>query len=156
MGKILSGMIAVIFMAGGLTALTIGGAAADHGYGPHANTRCFADALNNPRVGNPARVRFRVGTFGNGRARGVVSFKYERRFSGFVVKQFNRRYRGSDWEKYAFRGIPRGKYVVRVFFDSNSAYKNDRTKFRQTVRPRREILTAETPLPRRGWGVSPL
>jgi len=139
MGKMLSGMIAVIFMAGGLSALTIGGASADP-YPGTINTACHADNLNNPRVGNPAKVRFRVGTDGNGAARGTVTFEYERRSSEFVVKQYERRYDGPDAEKYAFYSIPRGKYVVRVFFNSrpgDSVYQNCRTSFRQTIRPRR-------------------
>jgi hypothetical protein len=138
MGKMLSGMIAVIFVAGGLTALTIGGAQADP-YPGTVNTTCHADNLNNPRVGNPARVKFRVGTSGNARPRGVVNFEYTRARSGAFVRGYQRRYDGSGWERYAFRGVPRGRYVVRVFFTTpqRSAYRNDRTSFRQTVRPRR-------------------
>ena len=139
MGKMLSGMIAVIFMAGGLTALTIGGAAADP-YPGTINTRCHADNLNNPRVGNPARVKFRAGTGGNGAPRGDVYFRYERVSSGRIEAQYRKSYVGTGWDRYSFSGLPRGKYVVRVRFDSrgeNSVYQNCRTSFRQTVRPRR-------------------
>ncbi len=140
MGKMLSGMLAVIFMAGGLTALNISAAQASCPYTGCIDTRCHADNLNNPRVGNPARVKFRVGTDGNGAPRGDAYFRYERVSSGRVEAQFRKSYSGTSWERYAFSGIPRGKYVVRVKFDSrgdNSAYENCRTSFRQTVRPRR-------------------
>ena len=139
MGKMLSGMIAVIFMAGGLTALNISAAEASCPYTGCIDTTCHADNLNNPRVGNPARVRFRVGTGGNGAARGDVLFSYERP-SGLIEAQYHKRYVGPGWDRYAFSGIPRGKYIVRVRFNSrpdNSAYDNCRTSFRQTVRPRR-------------------
>jgi uncharacterized protein (DUF58 family) len=140
MGKLFSGIIAVIFMAGGLSALTISGAsAACDSYTGCADTRCHADNLNNPRVGNPARVRFRVGTpDGNGRPSGKVFFDYERAGSGHFVKEYVRRgYKGNSWDKYAFHNLPRGKYVVKVFFDPRGAYETCKTKFRQTVRPRR-------------------
>lgn len=139
MGKMLSGMIAVIFMTGGLTALTIGGATADP-YPGSVNTNCHADDRNSPRVGDPAKVRFRVGTDGNGAARGRVFFDYERRSNGAFVKEFVRSYDGPGWENYEFHGLPRGDYRVRVFFDSRpagSVYQNCRTTFRQVVRPAR-------------------
>jgi uncharacterized protein (DUF58 family) len=139
MGKLFSGIIAVIFMAGGLSALTISGASASCPYTGCVDTRCHADNLNNPRVGNPAKVRFRVGTpDGNGRPSGKVFFDYERAGSGHFVKEYVRRgYKGNSWDRYAFHNLPRGEYVVRVFFDARGAYENCKTKFRQTVRPRR-------------------
>ena len=140
MGKMLSGMIAVIFMAGGLTALTIGGAQAAPGYPGVVDTTCQAHAANNPRVGNPARVDFRVSTDGNGGADGAVSFVYKRVSNGTVVGKYARSYNGPGWESYAFNGLPRGDYVVRVHFNSqprNSVYQNCGDSFRQTVRPRR-------------------
>ena len=139
MGKMLSGMIAVIFMAGGLTALNISAAQAACPYTGCIDTTCRADNLNNPEVGHPARVRFRVSTDGNGGASGAVSFVYKRLSNGVVEGQYTRRYNGPGWDQYSFNGLPRGKYVVRVHFNSqpaNSAYQNCGTKFRQTVRPR--------------------
>jgi len=138
MGKLLSGLIAAILMAGGLTALTIGAAEA----GPYTgtvDTQAHADNLNNPRVGQPARVQFRVTTDGNGGAGGEVTFAYQRVRSGNVVAKYRRDYDGPGWDQYAFRGLPRGRYNVRVFFNSqprSSAYRNSSTSFRQTVRPR--------------------
>jgi hypothetical protein len=136
----LSGMIAVIFMAGGLTALTIGGAQADPAYPGVVNTTCRAKADNNPRVGQPARVDFRVSTDGNGGAKGAVSFTYKRVRTGTTQGQYMRSYTGPGWERYAFDGLPRGEYVVRVHFNSQprtSVYQNCSDRFRQTVRPRR-------------------
>ena len=140
MGKLFSGIFAAILMAGGLTALTIGGAAADHGYPPHINTRCIADNLNNPRVGNPAKVAFRVRHNSNATPRGVVNFEYMRARSGAFVRGYERSYVGQGWDRYSFRNLPRGKYRVRVFFDARphrSPFQNCRTSFTQTVRPRR-------------------
>ena len=140
MGKLFSGMIAAIFMAGGLTALTTGAAQAACPYTNCIDTTAHANNLNNPQVGKPARVKFRVSTAGNGDPRGVVTFTYQRAGNGQVEGRFRRAYDGGPgWDRYAFRGLPQGKYVVRVFFNSmpaNSAYENCKTKFRQTVRPR--------------------
>ena len=140
MGKLLSGLIAVVFVAGGLTALTT--AAAEAGpYTGTIDTTCHADNLNTPRVGHPARVKFRATTAGNARPRGVVIFDYQRARSGAFVKEFTRRgYVGQDWQKYELGALPRGTYIVHVLFDTsprNSAYKNCHTSFQQRVRSRR-------------------
>jgi hypothetical protein len=139
MGKLFTGLIAVIFMAGGLTALNVSAAQAACPYTGCIDTTCHADNINNPRVGNPAKVKFRVGTAGNGAARGPVSFVYKRVSNGNTVGSYTRSYTGPGWERYAFGSLPRGKYVVRVHFNSsrNSSYENCRDSFRQTVRPRR-------------------
>jgi len=139
MGKMLSGMIAAIFMASGLTALTIGGAQAAPEYPGVINTTCHAKAANNPRVGHPARVAFQVTTNGNGGADGAVSFVYKRVNNRTTEGTYVRKYTGPGWERYAFNNLPRGEYVVRVHFNSqprNSVYQNCRDKFTQTVRPR--------------------
>lgn len=139
MGKMFSGMIAAIFMASGLTALTIGGAQADPPYPGVIDTTCHAHAANNPRVGHPARVEFQVSTNGNGGADGAVSFVYKRVSNGTTEGKYVRSYTGPGWERYAFNGLPRGEYIVRAHFNSqprNSVYQNCADKFRQTVRPR--------------------
>ena len=86
-------------------------------------------------------TRFRVSAVnGVGDPHGVVSFTYKRAGNGTVEGRFSRMYDGGPgWDRYAFRGLPAGKYVVRVRFNSkpaNSAYENCKTRFRQTVRPR--------------------
>ena len=140
MGKLFSGMIAAIFMASGLTALTTGAAQAACPYSGCVDTKAEANNLNNPQVGKPARVRFRVTTDGNGDAHGAVTFTYKRAGNGQVEGRFARTYDGGPgWDRFAFRGLPQGKYIVKVHFNSmpaNSVYANDKTKFRQTVRPR--------------------
>ena len=68
-----------------------------------------------------------------------MSFVYKRLSNGVVEGQYTRSYDGPGWDRYAFNGLPRGKYVVRVRFNSqpaNSVYQNCSTSFRQTVRPR--------------------
>lgn len=136
MKKIIAGLFAATTAASGLVAFS----AAPSDAAPYPgtiDTNCSAEALNNPRVGNPAKVEFRVTTGGNGSARGLATFSYERKSSGIVVDEFTRHYRGPAPEKYAFDGLPRGHYVVRVFFNSkpgDSVYKNCRTNFDQDVR----------------------
>lgn len=112
-------------------------AAPGDGYPPPIDTRCKGKAINHPTVGDPAKVKFRVNTGGNGGARGWVTFSYERKKNGLVVAEFRRRYRGPGWNKYSFRRhIPRGNYIVRTWFNStpaDSVYQNCRTRFRQRV-----------------------
>jgi len=140
MKKILSTAFAAIMLAGGLVALSGGSSTAGEPYPGSIDTKCFAEALNNPRVGHDANVRFKVGTGGNGAARGIVNFSYERRSNGIIEDEFTRQYEGPGWTKYAFRGLPKGRYKVRVFFNSkpvDSVYQNCRTSFKQRVRPKK-------------------
>ena len=138
--KKIASLAASLAIAG--TSLLAGPADAGTG-GPYpgtVDTTCVAHALNSPRAGHPARVAFKVRTGGNGAAHGQVTFSYQRKSNHVVVDQFVRRYQGPGRTKYRFDGIPRGKYVVRVFFDSrpsDSVYQNCRTHFSQTIRPRR-------------------
>src|SRR4029078_11017887 len=98
-------------------------AAAEAGpYTATITTPCHADNLNTPRVGHPAKVKFRVTTAGNARPRGVVIFDSVRARSGAFVREFTRRvYVGQDWQKYELGTLPRGNYVVHVFFDTRPA-----------------------------------
>lgn len=142
MKKILSTTAAAVMLASGFVALSgETSTAGEPGYPGSVDTTCFAEALNNPRVGNAAKASFRVGTGGNGEADGIVNFTYERTKNGVVTEEFTRQYNGSQGKvKFAFDGIPRGKYVVRVFFNSkpvDSVYQNCRTNFEQQIRPRR-------------------
>ena len=139
MKKIASAAATVALLGGGLVGATTT-AANSAPYPGTINTVAEGHHLNAPRVGHAAKVEFRVKTGGNGAAHGVVHFSYVRRSNHVVVDQFDRRYRGPGYTKYAFRGIPRGRYTVRVFFNSkpvNSVYQNDRERFFQRVRPRR-------------------
>lgn len=144
MRKIQSLIATTSLVAGGLVAATVttpaNSAAPDRFGDPYpgsVNTNCHGKALNKPRAGKPAKVQFRVTTGGDADLRGRVFFTYERKRSGLVVDEFKRRYDGPGFTKYAFDNIPKGRYTVRVFFDSrptNSVYKNCRTNFSQRVR----------------------
>lgn len=139
MRKMISVLTVAAMPAFGLVALSGGASSAGEPYPGSVDTTCFGEALNNPVAGNPAKVRFRVGTGGNGAAKGWATFSYERRSNGVVVEEFKRRYEGPGWDKHLFEGVPRGKYKVKVFFDSrpnDSVYQNCRTSFTQRVRPR--------------------
>lgn len=114
-------------------------ASANHGYTGTFNTTCQSSALNNPRVGNPARVEFRVQTGGNGGAAGEVTFKYVRTSNDVVVDRFERSYDGPGYTDYRFNGIPRGRYRVEVYFESrprHSVYEDCADSFSQQVRRR--------------------
>lgn len=140
MRKIASLFAVAALAGGGVMAVSGSSATAGEPYPGSINTNCFAEALNNPRVnGNPARVKFRVGTEGNGAANGVAHFAYERKSNAVIVDEFKRTYLGPDAQKYAFEGLPRGRYTVRVWFNSkpgDSVYQNCRTTFSQRIRPR--------------------
>ena len=138
MSKLLNGTLAVVLMTGVLTSPAAGGAEAALEAGT-IETGCHADNLNNPRVGNPARITFRVGTNGNGQTRGKVFIRYERVSDAHIERQYTFIYTSPAWEEHA-SPVPRGKYDVQVFFNAwprDTAYKNCRTNFRQTIRPRR-------------------
>jgi hypothetical protein len=101
-----------------------------------------ADNLNNPRVGGNARVKLNVRpeVDGNQELRGRVTFSYVRKSNDTVVAEFRRLYRGPGRTNYAFSGLPKGRYTVKVFFNSrpdSSVYGNDSDRFSQRVRPRR-------------------
>lgn len=146
MKKIIAGLFVTILLATGLVAFstsasTAGGVAGARApYPGSIDTNCEADALNSPRAGRPAKVRFRAGSDGNGAPHGVVTFKYKKRSNGNTVRTFTEQYQGPEWQRYAFSGIPKGSYHVDVHFNTkpaDSVYKNCDTGFNQKVRPRR-------------------
>jgi hypothetical protein len=129
---------ASVLAAGSAVALAGGGATAGGPYPGTIDTTCEAEALNNPEVGDAARARFRVTTDGNGGASGRVTFTYERRTNDNVVAEYSRSYDGPGWTDYRFQDLPRGKYDVRVNFNSqpaDSVYKNCSTSYDQRVKP---------------------
>ena len=106
------------------------------------DTNCNANNLNNPRVGRNVRVRLNVrpDIDGDQELRGRAVFSYVRKRNDTVVAEFRRLYRGPGRTKYAFSGVPKGRYTVKVFFNSrpdDSVYQNCRSSFSQRVRPRR-------------------
>lgn len=101
-----------------------------------------AGALNNPKVGGNARVKLNVRPeFDGGQElRGRVVFSYVRKSNNTVIAEFRRLYRGPGRTNYAFSGLPKGRYTVKVFFNSkpnDSVYGNDSDRFNQRIRPRR-------------------
>lgn len=136
MRKFQSLILAAVLLGSGLVAGSAGTASAAP-YPGSVDTNCQGKALNNPREGNPARVRFRVTTGGSGAANGSVVFQYIRRSNDTVVREFSRRYFGPGYTKYSFDNVPQGRYRVKTFFNSrpgNSVYQNCNDGFRQTVR----------------------
>lgn len=122
----------------------IGGTAVQATAAPYpgsVDTVCYGNNINNPRVGNPVKVKLRVGTHGEGAARGWATFTYHRKKNDLIVAEFRRRYVGPEWNKYSYRRkIPRGRYNVHVWFNStpgDSVYQNCRDTFSQRVRRRR-------------------
>lgn len=106
------------------------------------NTRCIADNLNNPRVGRDVRVSLNVrpDVDGDQELRGPATFQYVRKSNNTVVAEYRRLYRGPGRTNYAFSGVPKGRYTVKVFWNSrpdNSVYQNCSDSFGQRVRPRR-------------------
>lgn len=139
MRKLASLLATSAMIASGLVAATTAPTSAGEPYPGSVPTDCDAQRLNNPRVGNPARARLRVQTGGNGATRGKAFFAYERQRNGVVVDEFRRRYDGPGWTKFRFDGLPRGRYIVRVFFNSrpgDSVYQNCRATYTQRVRRR--------------------
>lgn len=142
MKKIFAGLFVAILLATGLVAFSsvASNAGGTDPYPGSVPTNCDGEALNSPRVGNPATVRFRAGSGGNGAPKGVVTFSYERKKNGVIVDEFSRQYDGPQWEKYAFTGIPKGNYTVNVHFNTkpaDSVYKNCNTSFSQEIRPKK-------------------
>ena len=101
-----------------------------------------ARALNNPKVGGNARVQLNVRPEYDGgqELRGRAVFSYVRKSNNTVIAEFRRLYRGPGRTNYAFSGLPKGRYTVKVFFNSkpnDSVYGNDSDRFNQRIRPRR-------------------
>lgn len=141
MKKFLGLAAGAAMIAGSLAAV---GPAADAGTPSYPNTvptTCRADNLNNPRVGQAAKVKFKATpSNGSGDPKGLVTFDYQKKNSKTITKEYTVRYVGPDYQKYAFKGIPAGRYKVIVHFDSRpkaSVYKNCNTSFDQQVKKRR-------------------
>jgi hypothetical protein len=136
MRKFQSVLAAAALLGGGLVAGATTTASADP-YPGSVNTTCKSRALNNPGGDKPARVRLKVTTGGNGAARGRVVFQYKRKSNGAVAREYRRSYFGPGKTKYEFDNVPRGRYRVKVFFNSRpgaSVYQNCRKAFSQRVR----------------------
>jgi hypothetical protein len=142
--KFASIVASAAMIGGGLVAAAPSATAVPTGdpYPGSIETNCNADNLNNPRVGGNARVKLNVRpeVDGNQELRGRAVFSYVRKSNDTVVAEFRRLYRGPGRTNYAFSGLPKGRYTVKVFFNSRpdqSVYKNCSDKFSQRVRPRR-------------------
>jgi hypothetical protein len=137
--KFASIVASAAMIGGGLLAAAPAATAAPTDCGDYPtciDTRTRASALNNPRVGNPAKVAAKVVANSNRTPRGTMVFTYKRASNGNVVDAFSRDYDGGR-EEYSLRGLPRGKYKVVAQFRGDGRFNNSRDTFTQRVRPRR-------------------
>jgi hypothetical protein len=135
--KFASIVASAALMSGGLLAAAPAATAAPTDCGDYPtciDTRTRASALNNPRVGNPAKVAAKVVANSNRTPRGTLVFTYKR--DGDVVDTFSRDYDGGR-EEYSFFGLPKGQYKVVAQFRGDGRFNNSRDTFNQRVRPRR-------------------
>ncbi|GAA1476845.1 hypothetical protein GCM10009623_12910 [Nocardioides aestuarii] len=144
MKKFASIVASAALIGGGLVAAAPTATAVPTGdpYPGSIGTTCNANNLNNPRKGGNVRVRLNVrpDVDGNQDLRGPATFRYFRKSNNTVIREYRRLYRGPGVTKYAFSGVPRGRYTVKVFWNSkpnSSVYQNCSTSFSQRVRPRR-------------------
>ncbi len=134
MKKLSAGLVGAALMVAGLVGVPSGAASADP-YPGTIPTFCSASAMNEPRGQEDAKVRFKAGTDGNGKPKGLVTFKYYK--NDQLKRTFKVWYAGGKRE-YTLGSLPkRGLYQVVTSFDSkprNSAYTNCSTSFEQRKR----------------------
>lgn len=116
MKKFLGAATSAVMLAGGAVALASSPAQAACPYSGCIATSTFIDAPDEVKRGNSAEICIRVGTDGNGQAKGTVTITVVRGKGGFEFtdsKKYNDR--RECFETPALRQL--GNYVIKARFD---------------------------------------
>lgn len=116
MKKMISALFAAVMMAGGLVAFAASPASAACPYGGCIATSTFIDAPEEVEKGDTAKICVRVGTDGNGTAKGTVTVTVVRGKGDFKFtdsKKYNDRRECFTTPKLTMKG----NYVIKARFD---------------------------------------